>query len=137
MDCIFCKIVKGEINSAKIWEDNDVLVFLDVNPLTKGHCLVIPKQHFENIFDIDKEILKKVIVATKSISEKIKESLYANGINIMQANGKNAGQEVVHFHLHIIPRYENDGLKIHSQRPNNIEKKSFEQLKNLAEKIKL
>ncbi|OGZ63820.1 MAG: hypothetical protein A3A98_00845 [Candidatus Staskawiczbacteria bacterium RIFCSPLOWO2_01_FULL_40_39] len=110
MDCIFCSIVKGEIDSAKIWEDNHVLAFLDVHPDTKGHCLVIPKQHCENIFDIDENLLQKVIVASKKIAEKIKNSLQAEGINLMSNNGKIAGQIVPHFHIHIIPRYAEEDL---------------------------
>src|SRR3990167_11238315 len=131
MDCIFCKIAKGEIDSAKIWEDDDVLIFLDVNPLTKGHCLVIPKKHFENIFDIDEKILEKVVIAVKNVSEKIKTSFKIDGLNLLQSNGSKSGQEILHFHLHIIPRYENDGVignwgHIHPQKAN------FEELKKLA-----
>jgi len=133
-NCIFCKITKGEIDSAKIWEDDDIFVFLDINPLTKGHCLVIPKNHFENIFDIDKNILQKIIVASKNISEKIKTSLKADGLNLLQSNGSRAGQEILHFHLHIIPRYENDGIAGnwgHIQP----QKAELEELKKLAEEI--
>jgi len=134
MDCVFCKIVKGEIGCAKVFEDNDVLAFLDVNPVSKGHCLVIPKIHFENIFNVEESILQKVIVAAKNISEKIKVSLQADGINLIQANGKVAGQEIMHFHLHIIPRHEGDGLKLHGDHPK-IPKPSFEELKSLAKEL--
>src|SRR5487761_638675 len=96
-DCIFCKIVRGEIDAAKVYEDDDTLSFLDVNPLTKGHCLVIPKKHFENIFDIDKEILQKIISSAKNISEKLKKSLDAPGVNLVNASGKDAEQSVFHF----------------------------------------
>ena len=118
-NCIFCKIITGEIDCAKVFEDQDVLVFLDVKPAAKGHFLAIPKQHFENIFDINEKVLQTIITAAKYISETIKKNLDVDGINIMQANGKCAGQEVMHFHLHVIPRYESDGLKIHGQHSAN------------------
>jgi len=135
MDCIFCKIVKGEIDSAKIWEDDDILVFLDINPVTKGHCLVVSKKHFENIFDIDEEILKKIIIVSKSVSLKIKNSLGADGIRFSQSNGKIAGQVIFHFHLHIIPRYQDDGLLMNNWGNESPPKANIEDLKSLAEKI--
>src|SRR3989338_11384288 len=110
MDCIFCKIVAGEMDSAKVYEDADVLAFIDVFPMTKGHCLVIPKQHVENIHDIAEESLKNISSVSQKISRKIKDNLGADGIRISQSNGKAAGQEVMHYHLHIIPRYIDDGL---------------------------
>ena len=135
MDCIFCKIAKGEIDSAKIWEDDDVLVFMDVKPFTKGHCLVIPKKHFENIFDIEDNILQKVIVMAKNISEKIKKNLGADGIRLSQSNGKAAGQEVMHFHLHIIPRYEGEDVPIHLTETIHSPQADFEEIKKIAEKL--
>ncbi len=137
MDCVFCKIVSGEFDSAKIYEDENILAFLDVAPFTKGHCLVVPKEHFENIFDISSEVLQKIIVTGKHIAEKIKQTLGADGIRLSQSNGKVAGQEVMHFHLHIIPRYENDGLSANPTATLDLPKTDFEELKKLAEKIKL
>ncbi len=131
-NCIFCKIVKGEIDSAKIWEDGDVLVFLDVKPFTKGHALVIPKQHFENIFDIDENVLQKTIVVAKNIAQTLKKSLPAPAVNLMNSSGGEAGQEVMHFHLHVIPRSENDGISFHQE---SHQKLSFEELKTLAKEI--
>ena len=136
MDCLFCKIVKGEIPAAKIYEDENVLAFLDVNPDSKGHTLVIPKQHAQDIFDIEKESLQKVFIAAKIIAQKLKDSLRADGINLMQANGKAANQVVMHFHLHLIPRYQNDSLIIHGHRPKEDEKPSFAKLQDIAKKIK-
>ena len=136
MACIFCKIVKGEIPCVKIYEDADVLAFLDVFPLTKGHALVIPKQHFENIFDIDEVVLQKVMVAVKHISGKIKDSLKADGIRISQSNGRHAGQVIGHFHVHIIPRYENDGVGMSETTTAHPPKADFEELKKIAGKIK-
>jgi len=109
-DCLFCKIVKGQIPSMKIYEDTDCIAILDINPASKGHTLVIPKKHSLNIFDTDEEVLKKVIAVAKRLSENIKNKLNADGINILQNNGQQAGQIVQHFHLHIIPRYKNDRI---------------------------
>lgn len=134
-DCIFCKIVRGEIDAAKVYEDDDTLSFLDVNPLTKGHCLVIPKKHFENIFDIDKEILQKIISSAKNISEKLKKSLDAPGVNLVNASGKDAEQSVFHFHLHVVPRYENDELHMNDWWQTKAKNKNLEELKKLAEEI--
>jgi len=108
--CIFCKIVNGEIPSRKVYEDEKVLAFLDVNPISKGHVLIIPKKHFENIFDIDEDYLKKIITVSKKISLMVKDNLNANGINILHASGKDAQQSVFHFHIHLVPRYKDDKL---------------------------
>ncbi len=129
-------MVKGEINSAKVFENDSVFVFLDVNPLTKGHCLVVPKNHFENIFDIDEDILKEIILVAKNISKKVKDSLGATGVSLVNASGKDAEQSVFHFHLHVIPRYENDGLHMNDWWQTKVQKVAIEELKKLAEKIK-
>lgn len=135
-DCIFCKIAKGEIDSAKIWEDDDFLAILDVNPLTKGHCLIIPKNHFKNVFDIEPEILKEIIVLAKNLSNQIKNNLGAEGVNLINASGRAAEQSVFHFHLHIVPRYENDGLKMNDWWQTKAKKANIEELKKLSEEIK-
>ena len=135
--CIFCKIVNGEIPSYKVYEDQDILAFLDIQPLTKGHCLVVPKKHYQDIFDIDEGDLKKVIVGAKHISEKIKNTLKTDGIRISQSNGKAAGQDIMHFHLHVIPRYANDGFSNNPTLTIHSPKADFEELKKLAEKIKI
>lgn len=136
MDCVFCKIVKGEIPCFKLFEDENVLAFLDIKPFTKGHTLVIPKIHSNDIFDTDEEILKKIIVAAKYISEKIKNSLSADGIRLSQSNGRAAGQEVMHFHLHVIPRYRDDGLSANPTATLHLPQADFEELKTLAKEIK-
>ena len=104
MDCIFCKIVKGEAPAKKVYENEKVLAFLTIGPISRGHLLVIPKKHFENIFDIDEDYLKEIIFATKKISQKLKKNLKADGVNILHASGKDAQQSVFHFHLHLVPR---------------------------------
>ncbi len=106
-DCIFCKIVNNEIKSHTIYEDELVKVFLDANPETNGHMLIIPKKHYQNILDLDEKIIPH---AVKIIKEKlyplIKEKLHCDGMTIAQNN--EYGQEVKHFHIHVVPRYEND-----------------------------
>jgi len=115
-DCIFCKIIKGEIPSAKVYEDDKVYAFLDIMPVNPGHTLVIPKKHSENIFDTDDGDLKAIAVALKKVSIAVKKGVKADGINIGQGNGRAAGQAVFHLHFHIMPRFENDGLEMFPQK---------------------
>ena len=102
-DCVFCKIIKGDIPSYKIYEDDSVYAFLDINPSSPGHTLVIPKKHSEDIFDIEEDDLKKVIFVSKEIAKKMKD-LGCEGVNIYNNNGAVSGQIVFHFHIHIVPR---------------------------------
>jgi len=136
MDCLFCKIASGEIDSAKIYEDNDVVAFLDAFPFSKGHSLVIPKKHFTDIHEIDSEVLKKVAVTFKNVATRIKDVLGADGIRISQSNGTVAGQVVFHIHFHAIPRYENDGLHFDEIGNKRSPKADESELKQLAEKLK-
>lgn len=108
-NCIFCKIVKSELPSIKIYEDELVLAFLDINPVNIGHTLIIPKKHFENIFELPEETAIHIMKITKKISSAIKKS-GADGINISINNGKAAGQVIFHSHTHIIPRFTGDNL---------------------------
>ena len=110
-DCIFCKIISGELPSSKVYEDNDVLAFLDIKPVNPGHTLVIPKKHFENIHDTPDDIFAKTMVAAKKIADAILK-LGAKGVNIGMNNGSAAGQIVFHAHIHIMPRYGKDLLKL-------------------------
>ncbi len=132
MDCIFCKIVKGEVSSVKIWEDDEVLAFLDVSPVSDGHTLVIPKKHFNDVFDMDAMILQKVSLVGKNIASILKEKLNADGINFLQSNGKSAGQVIFHYHLHIIPRHENDGLRKQGLWGEKAKITNIEELKKVA-----
>ena len=111
-DCLFCKIAKGEIHSATVYEDSHFTVILDVNPATKGHCLIIPKEHFDNIYDLDGETAGKLFALATCIARAMKDALKCDGLNLIQNNGEVAGQTVNHFHLHLIPRYEGDGLNL-------------------------
>jgi len=107
--CIFCKIIKGEIPSKKVFENEEILAFLDINPITKGHTVVIPKNHYETILDLPEGEMQKFFSALKKVASMIKKNLDADGFNILQNNFKAAGQEVPHMHFHIIPRMEGDG----------------------------
>lgn len=111
-DCIFCKIIKGEIPHHIIYQDGDTFAFLDIKPINKGHTLVIPKKHYENIYEIPEDILKKVILTTQKIAKSIKEVLKPNGMNITLNNESAAGQVVPHLHFHIMPRYNGDGYQL-------------------------
>ena len=111
-NCIFCKIANGEIPSKAIHEDDDFKVILDLGPATKGHALILPKEHAANLFELPDETAAKVLVLAKKLGAQMKENLKADGMNLVQNNGEVAGQTVHHFHMHLIPRYENDGQQI-------------------------
>jgi histidine triad (HIT) family protein len=112
MDCIFCKIISGEIPSYKIYEDEKSLAFLDIGPVSHGHALIVPKKHYTNFEEISEEDLCHVIMTVKKIGKAIKESLSIEGYNVTVNNDPIAGQIVPHLHFHIIPRVEGDGLKL-------------------------
>lgn len=107
-NCIFCKIAAGEIPSATLYEDEDFRVILDLGPASKGHALILPKEHYRNLFDLDDELAAKVMVLAKRMIRKMKDVLGCDGYNIVQNNEAVAGQTVFHFHMHLIPRYEGD-----------------------------
>ena len=111
-NCIFCKIANGEIPSTTLYEDEDFRVILDLGPATRGHALLLPKNHFANLFELDDETAQKAILVAKKMAGKMKDALGADGFNLVQNNGDAAGQTVFHFHLHRIPRYENDNAGI-------------------------
>ncbi len=107
-DCIFCKIIAGEVPSYKVYEDADTLAFLDINPNNYGHTLVIPKDHFENIYTTPDETLCKVMIVVRKLSTAIRNGMEADGVNVTINNEPAAGQVVDHLHIHIIPRHEGD-----------------------------
>jgi len=110
-DCLFCKIVSKEIPYEKIYEDENFLAFLDINPVNQGHTLVIPKKHSRTIFEMDDKNVKEIMMIVKKVANKIRKTLKADGINIMINNESAAGQIIFHTHIHIIPRFSGDGLK--------------------------
>ena len=105
--CIFCKIANGEIPSKTLYEDEKFRVILDLGPATKGHALILPKDHFANLYELPEEEAKDVIVLAKKMAAKMTEKLGCDGFNLVQNNGEVAGQTVFHFHMHLIPRYKN------------------------------
>ena len=116
-DCIFCKIAAGEIPSRKIYEDKDLIAIMDLNPTSKGHSLIIPKEYCTNIYDIDEDIAAKVMKTAKKLATKMTVALNCDGFNLLQNNGETAGQTMFHFHMHLIPRYkdaDNNMLKFTS-----------------------
>lgn len=108
-DCIFCKIAAGEIPSKTIYEDEKFRVILDISPAAKGHALIIPKEHYANIYELPEELAALAMVLAKKLAIHMAEKLKCDGFNIIQNNGETAGQTVFHFHMHLIPRYEGDG----------------------------
>ena len=111
-NCIFCKIANGEIPARTVLENADFRVILDMGPATKGHALVLPKDHYADLFEIPEETAAAAMKTAKQAAALLKEKLSADGLNIVQNNGAVAGQTVAHFHIHLIPRYENDGQRI-------------------------
>ena len=108
-DCVFCKIRDGQIPSMKIYEDDRTLVIMDINPINSGHCLVIVKAHAPTVWDAEPADLQAAIVAAKKVATAVRDALKPDGLNMLQANGRAAFQSVPHYHLHVIPRWENDG----------------------------
>lgn len=111
-DCIFCKIIAGDIPSAKVYEDGDFLAFMDIAPIAVGHTLIIPKTHCRNALDTPPDAAAGFYPVIVKVANAVKKAYNADGVNIMQFNEPSAGQEVFHSHIHIIPRYEGDGLGI-------------------------
>lgn len=107
-NCIFCKLANGDIPTATLYEDDDFRVILDAGPATKGHALILPKDHYADLYELDDEVAAKVLVLAKKMITKLTGILGCDGYNIVQNNGEAAGQTVFHFHLHLIPRYKDD-----------------------------
>lgn len=105
-NCIFCKIIGGQIPSATIYEDGDFKVILDISPAAKGHALILPKEHYANIYELPEELAGKAMILAKKLATHMTEKLHCDGFNLVQNNGEVAGQTVFHFHLHLIPRYK-------------------------------
>jgi histidine triad (HIT) family protein len=109
MDCIFCKIVAGQVPSTRVYEDGETLAFMDIHPLTEGHLLVAPKKHCEGLWDVDEATLAATMRAVRTVALGLKQALGLDSLNLLQANGKWAAQSVPHLHFHLIPRHEDDG----------------------------
>ena len=109
-NCIFCQILNGDIPSTKVYEDDQFVIMLDIGPASFGHALILPKDHYANIFEMPEEVLSKSICLAKTFGEKLVKALGADGLNLVQNNGTAAGQTVFHYHLHLIPRYDGDSV---------------------------
>ena len=131
-DCIFCKIIAGEIPSSKVYEDDQVIAFLDISQVTPGHTLVVPKQHFRNLLEMDADSASQLFARVPDIARKVMKATGAKGMNILNNNEEIAGQTVFHTHVHLAPRYEEtDGLQISFET----HEPDFSALAQLAEKI--
>ena len=131
-NCIFCKIARKEAEANIVYEDAEIVAFMDIRPVTEGHTLIIPKKHYVDIFDVPEELLEASYKVTKKIAIAVKKATKADGISIVQQNGKAAGQDIFHIHVHVIPRFE--GRKI--PHFNELNVASRESLKRMAEEIK-
>jgi histidine triad (HIT) family protein len=130
--CIFCRIAQKQVPANRVYEDEKVLAFLDIRPLNEGHTLVIPKAHYENIFDVPQELNAYIHGVTKQIAIAVKKATNADGISIIQQNGKAANQDIPHLHVHVIPRYEGQKMPSFSETSEA----NREQLSQTAVKIR-
>lgn len=130
-NCIFCKIANGEIPSKALYEDEDFKVILDLAPATKGHALILPKNHFKNLYEVSDDIAAKVLPLAKKMATNMTEKLNCDGFNLVQNNNEIAGQTIYHFHMHLVPRYVDDGQKL-VMKPNEV---SAEELDAIKEQI--
>lgn len=130
-DCVFCAIAAGEIPSFKVYEDDLVLAYLDINPCSKGHTLVIPKAHTTGLLDTSDEMLAALLARVKKVAARLKDALPCDGFNILQNNGAAAGQSVFHIHFHIVPRYEGGKALSFTSTAGDME-----ELKALAERLR-
>jgi histidine triad (HIT) family protein len=131
-NCIFCKIIEGKIPSAKVYEDPSCVAFLDINPANKGHCLVVPKKHSSDMIHTDDASLSHLLPVAKKIASTIVSATACTGYNLHVSNGKDAGQEVFHLHLHIVPRFSGDGIEFKYEIKNYAET----EMKQYQEKIR-
>ena len=136
-DCIFCKIVKRERPASIVYEDDDVMAFMDTSPVQEGHTLVIPKRHFRDIWDIEPAQLAKVDAVVRRVAHKMAVTMKAEGINTFSASGKPAGQDVYHFHMHVIPLGKGERTKLAEWWLSRMRRAERAELNALAEKLRL
>ena len=130
-NCVFCMIVAGDIPSMRVYEDEDCIATLDIGPANPGHTLIIPKKHVKDLTELDEALAGKLLMAAKKIGMRQMERLGADGFNIVQNNGEAAGQSVLHFHIHVIPRFKDDGA-VGLWKPGNPSK---DELSEIADKL--
>ena len=131
-DCIFCKIVAGELPAEIVQEDDRTIAFMDINPWTRGHALVIPRDHHSDLHEIPEDTLDAVMRAAKRLAARVRDNLNADGVNLLNSTGRAAWQTVFHFHVHVIPRYEDDPLQL----PVRPEEGDEDEIKQAAEKLR-
>jgi histidine triad (HIT) family protein len=131
-DCIFCKVLAGEIPSEKIYEDEHAIAVMDINPWTRGHSVVFPRKHAENLYEIEDDELQHVAVAAKRVAASVRDALDCDGVNLLQSNGRAAWQTIFHLHVHVIPRYDDDPLEL----PTRPQPASPEELAAVAGEIR-
>ena len=119
-DCIFCKLANGVFPTATLYEDDDFRVILDAGPATEGHCLILPKANYANLFEMPEDLLGKAHVLAQKIAGQLRSSLSCDGLNVVQNNGTCAGQTVFHFHIHLIPRYEGEKQTVIGWKPGEL-----------------
>lgn len=134
-DCIFCKIANGVIPSPALYEDDDFKVIFDRGPASKGHALVLPKEHFDDVFSMDEEHASKVFAVAAKVAKVMNEEFGCDGMNILQNNKEVAGQTVFHFHMHIIPRYKDDQIKIGWTPGDVVDEELIKNAQTIREKL--
>lgn len=131
-DCIFCKVIAGVIPSIQVYQDNDSIAFMDINPVAEGHTLIVPRLHSANLFEISDSAIAAAARAARRVGSAVQQALKPEGLNIIQCNGAAAAQSVQHFHIHVIPRWMDDGLGMNwSLIPGNLD-----EINHVAEKIR-
>ena len=131
-DCIFCKVLSGEIPSERVYEDEHVIGVMDINPWTRGHAVVFPRKHATDLFEIEGDELGRVAVAAKRLATKMRDTLDCDGVNLLQSNGRAAWQTIFHLHFHVIPRYDDDPLEL----PTRPQSATPEELAAVAKEIR-
>jgi histidine triad (HIT) family protein len=131
-DCIFCKVLAGEIPSEPVYEDEHTMAVMDINPWTRGHVVVFPRKHAADLFEIEDAELERVAVAVKRVATKVREGLSPAGVNLLQSNGRAAWQTIFHLHVHVIPRYDDDPLEL----PTRPQPAQPEELAEVAKEIR-
>lgn len=134
-NCIFCKIIAGEIPSATVYEDGDFKAILDIFPAAKGHVIILPKRHNADIFELEEELAAKALLVARKIAKALKAELNCDGINMLQNNGEAAGQTVFHYHIHLIPRYKDDRVKMTWAQGKYMDGEATEVAASIAAKI--
>jgi histidine triad (HIT) family protein len=134
-NCIFCKIIAGEIPSATVYEDNDFKAIMDIGPAAKGHIIILPKKHSDELYDLDDDTAAKALLVARRLAKAMKEELKCDGINMLQNNGEASGQTVFHFHLHLIPRFFGDQVQMTWKQGKYAEGEAALIAKAIAEKL--